>query len=106
MVEPQCVALPARVDVGTSADVRSALHAALDVADGDLVLDLSGVELIDAAGLGVLVGVRRRAEREGRTVILRGTPERVRRLLVATRLVRLFVVEDDPAGLGEAAPVG
>jgi anti-anti-sigma factor len=87
------VALPARLDVGTSARVRSDLHAALDDIAGDLVLDLRSVEVVDAAGLGVLVGVRRRADADGRSVVLLDTPPRVLRLLNATRLSRLFVLD-------------
>jgi len=95
--DPACVvALPARLDVATSASVRAALHGALDVLDasgGDLVVDLAAVEVVDAAGLGVLVGARRRADGDGRVVVLRDTPVRVQRLLNATHLSRLFVLD-------------
>jgi anti-sigma B factor antagonist len=97
--EPGVVTMPSRVDVSASAEVRAALHAALDTTEGDLVVDLAAVELVDAAGLGVLVGVRRRAANDDRAVVLRSTPPRVRRLLGATRLARLFVLEDDPAAV-------
>jgi anti-anti-sigma factor len=50
------------LDVRSVAEVRDALHAAIDAGDGDLVVDVSGVELVDAAGLGVLVGADRRAD--------------------------------------------
>jgi len=87
------VALPVRLDVGTSAEVRHEIHRALDEHEGDVVLDLSAVEVVDAAGLGVLVGLRRRAYEDGREVVLRETPPRVVRLLNATRLSRLFVLD-------------
>jgi anti-anti-sigma factor len=101
------VMLPARLDGRNTAEVREALTAAFDASDGDLVVDLSAVEVVDATGLGVLVGVRRRADAAGRTVVLRGTPARVRRLLNATHLTRLFVLEDAAAtGHGEGPDVG
>ena len=87
------VRMPVRLDVGTSATVRAALHGALDTQEGDLVIDLAAVEVVDAAGLGVLVGVRRRADGVGRVVVLRDTPPRVQRLLNATHLTRLFVLD-------------
>lgn len=91
-VVERVVRMPARLDVGTSAVVRDALHEALDSHAGDLVIDLGAVEVVDAAGLGVLVGVRRRADGDGRAVVLRDTPPRVERLLNATHLSRLFVL--------------
>lgn len=87
------VRLPARLDVGTSAAVREALHGAIRPGEGDVVVDLAAVEVVDAAGLGVLVGARRRAEEAGCEIVLRDTPLRVRRLLNATRLSRLFVLD-------------
>lgn len=87
------IVLPAQLDVATSAEVRTRVHRAFEEQDGDLVLDLAAVEVVDAAGLGVLVGVRRRADADGRAVVLRETPAPVEQLLDATRLSRLFVLD-------------
>ncbi len=94
--------LAGRLDVSSVADVREALARALDSGDGDLVLDLADVEVMDATGLGVLVGAHRRAGRAGRTLVLRHVPTRLSRLLVATRLNRILHVEDV---LAERIPV-
>src|SRR5579883_541978 len=64
--------LAGRLDVSTVADVRIALHEALDSGSGDLVVNLAQVEVGDATGLGVLVGAHRRAGRRGRRLVLRG----------------------------------
>jgi anti-anti-sigma factor len=87
------------LDVATAADVRQALHAALDGGTGDLVVDLAGVVLLDATGLGVLVGAHRRAGRCGRRLVLRRVPVRIERLLVATRLHRVLQVERAPVAV-------
>lgn len=87
------------LDVSTVADVRQALHAAVDAGTGDLVVDLRDVVVLDATGLGVLVGAHRRAGRCGRQLVLRRVPARLQRLLVATRLHRVLRVE------GAAVPV-
>lgn len=89
----QVVALAGRLDVHSVADVRIALHAALDAGSGPLVVDLADVELLDATGLGVLVGAHRRAGRTGRVLVLRAVPPRLGRLLIATRLDRVLAVE-------------
>lgn len=87
------VVLRGRLDVSTVADVRIALHAAVDTGSGDLLVDLGGVDVVDASGLGVLVGAHRRAGRVGRRVVLRNVPERILRLLALTRLNRVLHVE-------------
>jgi anti-anti-sigma factor len=86
--------LVGRLDVATVADVREALQRAIDGGEGPLVVDLAQVEVMDATGLGVLVGAHRRAGRCGRTLVLRHVPPRLSRLLTATRLHRILRVED------------
>jgi anti-sigma B factor antagonist len=87
------VELVGRLDVRGAAPAREALHEALAGGDGRLVVDLSGVELLDATGLGVLVGAHRRARLQGRELVLRDAGPRVARLLSLTRLDRVIAVE-------------
>jgi anti-anti-sigma factor len=87
------LALVGPLSAATVGDVRELLHDAVDHGDGDVVVDLSGVELLDATGLGVLVGAHRRAGRVGRRLVLRAVPPRIDRLLLATRLHRVLLVE-------------
>ncbi|WP_069815239.1 STAS domain-containing protein [Streptomyces sp. TP-A0874] len=82
-----------RLDVHSAADARTALHTAVDSGDGDLVLDLTGLDSWDATGLGVIMGVHRRAGRVNRRLVLRGVPAQMQRLLVATRLHRILAIE-------------
>jgi anti-anti-sigma factor len=87
------LALSGRLGASTVADVRAALYEAVDSGVDDLLLDLNGVELVDATGLGVIVGAHRRADRLGRRLVLQRLPERIERLLLATRLNRVLTVE-------------
>lgn len=87
------LALEGRLDVHSVTDVRAALHAAIDAGDGDLVVDVSGVELVDATGLGMLVGADRRAKLRGRRVVLRAAGPRFLRILRATRLHRVLTLD-------------
>ncbi|QNP70163.1 STAS domain-containing protein [Streptomyces roseirectus] len=87
------VVVGGRLDVHSAADARTVLHAAVDDGVGDLVLDLSELDFWDATGLGVIMGVHRRAGREGRRLVLRGVPPQLQRLLVATRLHRILAIE-------------
>jgi anti-sigma B factor antagonist len=87
------LSLAGRLSARTVADVRAALVAAIEAGSGDLVVDISGVDLVDASGLGVLVGAHRLAMRSERRLVLRGVPERIERLLAVTRLNRVLSVE-------------
>lgn len=101
------VALPARVDVTTSGDVRYALHVAMDAATGDeVVVDCTQLEVVDVAGLGVLVGAHRRARTTRRRLVFADPSPRVLRLLAVTRLHRVLHVDRVRSGgsAGDAAP--
>jgi anti-anti-sigma factor len=91
VTEPgRLVALAGRLDVSSVADVRLALHAAVDEGCGDLFLDASAVESIDASGLGVLVGAHRRAGRAGRRLVVAAASAPVLRMLHLTKLDRVL----------------
>jgi anti-anti-sigma factor len=96
VLRPGCsLAITGRLGSATVGDVRAALAEAIEAGVDDLHVDLSGVELVDATGLGVLVGGQRRADRAGRRLVLRNVPERIDRLILATRLHRVLTVERD-----------
>ena len=87
------IALEGHLDVRCVAEVRTALYAAIDAGSGDLVVDMSRVESIDATGLGMLLGADRRAKLSGRRVVVRDAAPRLMRLLRATRLHRVLTLE-------------
>lgn len=73
-----------------------ALRAALDraIAGGPrVVVDLSGVEFVDGAAVGVLEQAFRRADAVGGEVCLRSPSPAVRRLLALLDLEGVFPVE-------------
>lgn len=86
----QRLALTGRLDVHNAADVRLSLVDAVAAGSGDLVVDLSAVEAIDATGLGVLVGAHRRADRAGRVLVLEDCSDAVTRVLFLTRLEKVL----------------
>jgi anti-anti-sigma factor len=86
----QEVVIEGRIDVRSAADLRLALHAAIDHGTGDLYLHLGDVEIGDATGLGVLVESHRRARRSSRRLVLASITPRTGRLLRAARLHRVL----------------
>ncbi len=92
-VDGALVVLAGRLDVRGAPVAREALQAALKAGKGELVVDLSRVELLDATGLGVLVAAHRRARLAGRRLVLRDAAPRVARLLSLTRIDRIIATE-------------
>jgi len=85
--------LAGRLDARTAPNARSMLHDAVAEGTGDLVLRVAGLEIGDSTGLGVVIGVGRRARRVERRLVLAGVRPREVRLLRATRLSRMLTME-------------
>lgn len=70
-----------------------------------IVVDLSGLTMLDSAGLARLVSAQRRARRGGwKLVLLRGG-RAIQRVLQTTQLVEHFdMARDLPGALGEGDP--
>lgn len=83
--------LRGRLDGHSASAARDALQREVDRGVGDLVVHLDDVEVPDASGLGVLVGVDRRARLAHRRLVLVGVPARLERLIRHTRLHRVLV---------------
>src|SRR5260370_15281557 len=76
------------------------LHAGEKHGAQRLIVDLTGVDSIDASGLGALVGLVRWARRAGVRVRLLNPSKYVRELLRLTRLERVFEIvaaDQEPA---------
>ena len=87
------VARDGRLDARSANHARAVLESAVDDGVGDLVLHVVHLELWDAVGLGVLVGVHRRARRAGRRLVLTGVHARQARILHAVGLARGLVLQ-------------
>jgi anti-anti-sigma factor len=83
------VKIGAHLDVRNVEPVRTMLNQAIETA-GDVTVDMGALEVIDAAGLGMLTAAHLRAERAGHRLVLRNCSKELRRVLAVTRLNRLL----------------
>jgi len=74
----------------------------LDPAESQIVVDLTGVTLLDSSGLGALVSLLNRARAAGSPLGIVCAQRHIRRVFEITGLRRAFVFGDDLNGVREA----
>ena len=86
------LAVTGDLDLSAVPRFRVALRG-LDAGHARVVIDLTGVEVIDSVGIGLLLGARRRVVETGGSFAVRCEPGRVARLLDQTDVSAILGVE-------------
>jgi anti-sigma B factor antagonist len=81
------------IDVACSLELRDALASLLGTAGANVLLDLSGVSLIDSSGIGILVGAHRQADASGAKLVLAAPAGPAARVFELTRTNKLLRIE-------------
>jgi anti-sigma B factor antagonist len=68
------ISVTGELDIAARPLLLARSRAVLSGGPGHLVIDVSGLTFVDAAGLGALVAVQRRADRQATVVQLTGVP--------------------------------
>ncbi|WP_255448576.1 STAS domain-containing protein [Telmatospirillum sp. J64-1] len=88
------VAISGRLTFADHGSFREVVSRLSSCSGGEMVLDLSRVEFIDSAGLGMLLLAREGAENDRVKLTLRGAQGQVKRMLDVARFDSLFILED------------
>ena len=89
------IAVRGELDLGSSPRLREVGVRQLLAGDPALVLDLTGLEFLDSTGLGVIVGLLKRARTLGSELHLVIARERVRAPFRVTGIDTLLPIHDD-----------
>lgn len=84
------------LDCSTAAVVRTAVLDQID-GDSDVVLDLSGVQFVDSAGLGVLISVFKATRRSGCKARFAGIRPEVNHIMEVIHLNRILELSPNVA---------
>ena len=91
------LAVPARLTIENRNDFRRALLAWIDDAiargETDIALDMHETEDLDVSGIALLVAVQQRAALHKLRITVRRPNDRVRQMLIVSRMSTLFTVE-------------
>jgi anti-anti-sigma factor len=86
------------IDVSRALELRDVLAAHVVDAGRRILVDLSGVTLVDSSGVGIFVTAHRQAEAAGSSFALAGAPGPVGRVFELTRtnkLLRIYTTVDE-----------
>jgi anti-sigma B factor antagonist len=97
------------VDVATAPQLRQEAVRLTTGGQANLVMDLSGVDFLDSTGLGVIVGVLKRARTHGGELAIAGAENHVRKVFDITRISDVLpmfaTVEEACAAITSEEPV-
>lgn len=88
------IVLSGEIDVYTAPKLREKLISLIEGGMYRLILDLEGVEFLDSAGLGVLIGGLKRVRAHGGSIDIVCTESRILRIFEITRLNNVFEIYD------------
>lgn len=90
------LAVSGRLTIGEGdVALRQAIVGVLDAGRTRILIDLEGCTYMDSAGLGELVRAKATATARGATLKLLHVEDRVRKVLLLTRVIGVFEIFDD-----------
>lgn len=98
------IAIYGELDVASAGALREQLLVALHHAKTPVIFDLAAISLCDAAGLALLVGLRRRAKLQGVAISLAAPRSHVRDVLHIAGLHRAFTIHANVAAARRHRP--
>ena len=82
------------IDIATAPLLRSDLHRIIQSGVSEVTIDMAGVDFIDSAGLGVLIGAVGRLRERGGRLVLRHLQPAPRKVIDITGLQDVFELAD------------
>lgn len=92
------VRLTGELDIATAARLRDEIRRLIDREPDRLIVDLSGLDFIDAAGVGTLIGLWRHARRCGCRMWVTSPGPAVEKVLQVTGTYKLLTSPDSMKG--------
>lgn len=88
------VLLSGEVDIYTSQMLKEKLYSILDETKKDMLINCEGLTYIDSTGLGIFVGVLKKAKQYSRSIRISKLKENIKKLFLITGLDKLFILLD------------
>lgn len=94
--ETEITVKPGRNIIASLADeFRAELHALVQEKPDQIVIDMTGVEMVDSVGIGVMIAVHNSLSKNSGKLKIKNADKNIRNLFSTMRLDRHFSVEGD-----------
>ena len=87
------ISISGEVDIYTSQKLKEKLYNTVDSHKKDLKVDCTELNYIDSTGLGIFVGVLKRAKQYDKDIYILNAKQNIKKLFTITGLDKLFIIE-------------
>lgn len=87
------ISISGEVDIYTAQKLKNELYGAIDSNVKSLKIDCCDLNYIDSTGLGIFVGVLKKAKKNKKNIHIINSKENIRKLFTITGLDKLFIME-------------
>ena len=88
------VRMRGRLTFNDHAKLRGLIREMLALPDKRMVLELSTLDFVDSAGIGMLLIAREELDNANKTLVLRSAQGQVKRVLTVAQLGKIVTIED------------
>jgi anti-sigma B factor antagonist len=82
------------VDIYTSPKLKEVLIDSFNKQEANILIDGEKLEYVDSTGVGVLIGILKRAREKGYDVYIKNIKPNIRKLFDITGLDKVFIIEE------------
>lgn len=87
------MSIDGEMDINTYKKVKDKLNEIIDEESIDIELDFENLSYIDSTGIGVLIGILKKLNKNEQSLIIKNTKDNIKRLFNITGLDKIFILQ-------------
>jgi len=87
------MSIDGEMDINTYKKVKDKLNEIIDEESIDIELDFENLSYIDSTGIGVLIGILKKLNKNEQSLIIKNARENIKRLFNITGLDKIFILQ-------------
>jgi anti-sigma B factor antagonist len=87
------MSIDGEMDINTYKKVKDKLNEIIDEESIDIELDFQNLSYIDSTGIGVLIGILKKLNKNEQSLVIKNARENIKRLFNITGLDKIFILQ-------------